>query len=394
MRAAQVRPQPVSAGLPARAPGILADDADPGRGALPARGGGGRHRMAGRERRRRGRARHDDRSGAASRPRRGRGSRARGRSRWRCWPRLPAARRRGRRARGSRAPPRRRRQLNYVGTIVYQHGGHVETSRLVHLNDGGEEYEKLVNLDGPAREVIRSSGEVRCYLPGRQGRPHRAAHVPQRVPVAVAAAADARWPSTTTSAWPRRERVAGHRDAGVGVRAEGRPALRPQVLGRRRDRAAAQGPHRRRAQRSRRAVRVHRRRDRRQDRPRHGEADLGRGAAGLAGAPSRAAAKSMPKDTGWTVDAGCRRGSSRSSKASGTLRGKRDPVAHLVYSDGLVAVIVFVEPIGARAASDRAVAAGRRSTSSSGSSDDYLVTVLGEAPAATVRQIAHSVARR
>ena len=54
---------------------------------------------------------------------------------------------------------------NYVGTIVYQHGGRVETSRLVHLNDRGNEFEKLVNLEGPAREVIRMNGEVRCYYP-------------------------------------------------------------------------------------------------------------------------------------------------------------------------------------------------------------------------------------
>ena len=57
------------------------------------------------------------------------------------------------------------RTLNYAGTIVYQHNGHVETSRLVHLFDGGQEQEKLVSLDGPAREVIRSSAEVRCYFP-------------------------------------------------------------------------------------------------------------------------------------------------------------------------------------------------------------------------------------
>ena len=57
------------------------------------------------------------------------------------------------------------KSLNYMGTIVYQHNGHVETSRLVHIVDGGSEFEKLVSLDGPAREVIRSSGEVRCYFP-------------------------------------------------------------------------------------------------------------------------------------------------------------------------------------------------------------------------------------
>ena len=33
------------------------------------------------------------------------------------------------------------------------------------MNDSGSEFEKLVNLEGPAREVIRSNGEVRCYYP-------------------------------------------------------------------------------------------------------------------------------------------------------------------------------------------------------------------------------------
>ena len=31
--------------------------------------------------------------------------------------------------------------------------------------EDGQEFEKLVSLDGPAREVIRSDGEVRCYFP-------------------------------------------------------------------------------------------------------------------------------------------------------------------------------------------------------------------------------------
>ncbi|MEO8486576.1 MAG: sigma-E factor regulatory protein RseB domain-containing protein, partial [Betaproteobacteria bacterium] len=55
------------------------------------------------------------------------------------------------------------RTLSYTGTIVYQRGADVETTRIVHVNEAGEEFEKLVNLDGPAREVIRNKGEVRCY---------------------------------------------------------------------------------------------------------------------------------------------------------------------------------------------------------------------------------------
>ena len=57
------------------------------------------------------------------------------------------------------------RTLDYVGTIVFQSGAAVETARIIHVNDNGEEFEKLVALDGPAREVIRQKGEVRCYYP-------------------------------------------------------------------------------------------------------------------------------------------------------------------------------------------------------------------------------------
>jgi sigma-E factor negative regulatory protein RseB len=49
------------------------------------------------------------------------------------------------------------RQLSYVGTFVYQHGDHVETSRIVHLVDASGEYEKLEALDGPRREIIRNN---------------------------------------------------------------------------------------------------------------------------------------------------------------------------------------------------------------------------------------------
>src|SRR5260370_770425 len=55
------------------------------------------------------------------------------------------------------------RTLSYVGTVSNQHGGRIETSRLVHFSDGGSEYEKLTNLDGPAREVVRVDDQVRCY---------------------------------------------------------------------------------------------------------------------------------------------------------------------------------------------------------------------------------------
>jgi sigma-E factor negative regulatory protein RseB len=59
-------------------------------------------------------------------------------------------------------------RLNYSGTFTYQSGNRSETSRIVHLRDGGGEFERLETLDGSPREVIRNNGEVRCVLPAQK----------------------------------------------------------------------------------------------------------------------------------------------------------------------------------------------------------------------------------
>ena len=56
-------------------------------------------------------------------------------------------------------------RLNYVGTFVYQSGGHVETSRIAHRVDADGEHERLEVLDGSPREIIRRGNEVHCVLP-------------------------------------------------------------------------------------------------------------------------------------------------------------------------------------------------------------------------------------
>lgn len=60
------------------------------------------------------------------------------------------------------------RTLNYEGTFVYQSGGHLETMRIVHRVQDGRVEERLVSLTGAAREVIRTDNEVRCYLPDQK----------------------------------------------------------------------------------------------------------------------------------------------------------------------------------------------------------------------------------
>ena len=56
-------------------------------------------------------------------------------------------------------------KLAYSGTFVYQNSAFSETSRIVHLVDGGRELERIEVLDGSPREVVRSNDEIKCYLP-------------------------------------------------------------------------------------------------------------------------------------------------------------------------------------------------------------------------------------
>src|SRR5687768_8069142 len=55
--------------------------------------------------------------------------------------------------------------LSYTGTFLYQHGDHIETSRIARLVDPSGVHERLETLDGMPREIIRNNDEVTCYLP-------------------------------------------------------------------------------------------------------------------------------------------------------------------------------------------------------------------------------------
>lgn len=59
-------------------------------------------------------------------------------------------------------------ELDYEGTFVYRQGGQLETMRIVHRADDGRVKERLVSLTGPPREVVRTDDEVRCYLPDQK----------------------------------------------------------------------------------------------------------------------------------------------------------------------------------------------------------------------------------
>jgi sigma-E factor negative regulatory protein RseB len=105
--------------------------------------------------------------------------------------------------------------------------------------------------------------------------------------------------------------------------------------------------------------------------------------------PGSADAGSVPSD--WVVEQ-LPQGFRKLTEMRRTMPGKKSEVQHLVYSDGLAAVSVFVEPGPGTA---------RQELSSQGaihvyarSQGNYQVTVLGEVPRATVKQIGDSLLKR
>ncbi len=54
---------------------------------------------------------------------------------------------------------------NYDGTFFHISGGRVETMRIVHRVRSGRVTERLQSLDGSGREFVRANNELTCYLP-------------------------------------------------------------------------------------------------------------------------------------------------------------------------------------------------------------------------------------
>ena len=283
------------------------------------------------------------------------------------------------------------RQLTYSGTLVYKtEQGRVETSRLLHMVDERGEHEKLINLDGPAREVIRNNEQVRCYYPDAkiirvEPRSTRVAFpslLPQQLNTLAVyyffrKAEIARIAGVETQAVlfePKDGMRYGHKlwaDLTSGL------LLKAQLLNERNvpiEQFAFTD------------IQIGGKIERESVRPT------------FTPPPSDwQMRESLPgdvvqQDTGWTVKE-LPPGFSKVVEGYRTLRGKVGPVAHLVYSDGLVAVSVFVEPMPQAPQPIGPTQQGGINQYSR-QLDDHLVTVLGETPGTTVRQIAFSVAHR
>ncbi|MGH8313790.1 MAG: MucB/RseB C-terminal domain-containing protein, partial [Steroidobacterales bacterium] len=57
---------------------------------------------------------------------------------------------------------------NYVGTFVQLANGRVSTMRILHRVEKGRVTERLVSLDGSGREIVGTPDELTCYLPDQR----------------------------------------------------------------------------------------------------------------------------------------------------------------------------------------------------------------------------------
>jgi len=282
------------------------------------------------------------------------------------------------------------RELDYTGTIVYQIGPRVESSRITHLNDGGHEFSKLVNLDGPAREVVRRDGEVRCYYPDAKLmriEPGTFRNVfPSLLPEqqqSLSRFYDFRLvgedrvggrPVQVVVFEPKDGLRYGHRfwsDAKTGL------LLKARVVNEHGD-GVEQFAF--------------------SDLVLNAPIDRSMVDPSWSSVPrdwqvlENAGGDVVPEETGWSVTR-VPPGFTKIVEGYRKLRGRRERVAHLVFSDGLVSISVFIEPLRASSSPAGFLRQGGLNVYSL-KLDEHLITVMGETPGATVRQIAHSVVHR
>jgi len=58
------------------------------------------------------------------------------------------------------------RQLSYQGIFSYEHGGALKTVKVFHSVRDGQEFERIIHLNGPEREVVRRGNNLNCQRLG------------------------------------------------------------------------------------------------------------------------------------------------------------------------------------------------------------------------------------
>ncbi|MDX8398646.1 MAG: MucB/RseB C-terminal domain-containing protein [Gallionellaceae bacterium] len=280
-------------------------------------------------------------------------------------------------------------QTDYSGTFVYQDGigGNVEVSRISHIVDADGEHERLESLSGVSRTVVSNNNQVWLFEGERKvriERTHGEKGFPDLLPEQLSALKENYFIRQAEE-----DRVAGfhvhaivfkpkdnlryshkmwaHSQSGLLLKAEvldersriiEQYAFTQLSLGKNVDRSWVER------------------------------------AASIVSPREAESQKAKPylksKATDWQVDA-LPNGFKKIMQFCHPIRDKTIPVTHMVFSDGLAGISVFIEAVAGREYLNPGLSSQGAIQVYSRISDDSLITVVGEVPPRTVMQVAESV---
>lgn len=276
------------------------------------------------------------------------------------------------------------KQQNYSGVYVYHHGEHVEVLRVFHRTHAKGEMEKVEVMDGAPRQFLRINNDVYCHLPdGKHVRLER--NAPRRFFPALLPAQPARLLDYYEAKLGGSERVAGR--ACQVVTLEPRDGYR-YAFNLWLDKQTGL-PLKSRIVND------------------HGgvvsmfvfsEIQIGKAPDvqlfrnDLAGKQIQKASLDQRAELAWSVTPPP--GFEQVQEAVRTLPGKPAPVTHLVFSDGLSVLSMFVEPVDPQLQRLQGLSAEGTIGVYAREVDGYTVTTLGEVPNTALIETGNSVQRK
>lgn len=280
-------------------------------------------------------------------------------------------------------------QTDYSGVFVYQYDNRVETSNIIHVTEANGEYEKLESLDGPKREIIRHDGQVWDYINHKMvqvGNQQGRSRFPSLLPEQLSALS-----SNYQAKLLGVERVAGYNAQvilfqpkdnlrythKIWVHTDSGLLLKAAVLGDK-NKVAEQYAFTQ--------VQIGGKIDRSWVR----ECDS-------VGLPCKGLPKLLetanditPTNSGWVADT-LPSGFKKTMEIQRPMRGKHAPVTQMVFSDGLSAISIFIEPNDEDEDDVEGLSSRGAMNLYHKVVDKTLVTVVGEVPPRTVIQVLDSV---
>lgn len=276
------------------------------------------------------------------------------------------------------------KQQNYSGVYVYHHGEYVEVLRVLHRTQGTGELEKVEVMDGAPRHFLRINNDVYCHLPdGKNVRLER--NAPRRFFPALLPAQPARLLDYYEAKLAGSERVAGRTCQVVTLeprdgyrytynlwldKQTGLP-LKSRIIN---DNGSVV------------SMFVF-------SEIQIGKApDAGLFRNDLAGKQIHKASLDQPAELAWSVTPPP--GFEQVQDAVRMLPGKQAPVIHLVFSDGLSVLSMFVEPVDRQLQRLQGLSAEGAIGVYAREVDGYTVTTLGEVPNMALIETGNSMKRK